>query len=443
MEKKTTIILIGDLIGQIDYISLFLESICDFEVSHYDSFDEFFQKSAKKNNNYHSIFSLFSKIDQKEINLIIDFAKTNGEIPVYVNDDHLDISYENLYIVNFSTLEGAQKAESFFTSHKNKNAYFNLYAKLSIESIHKMENIKEDVYVQLTSGRLVKIFGKDDMIEDEDLEKYKNRGVRFLYFKRNIAKWIYKEVNNNYDDFVRGGNVTLSDENRPGSTQDEHLEKINEIFSVDRSFVEGLNKAIRKTITVLSSNPKLRSLLKHMNVNKNSDNYFNDHIALLCNISCGILKLFDDYKVKDFEKFVIASYMHDITLVEKQILAKYQDLDEVKKDKDIGPKDKKEFEFHPHDAAELVEKIMGYGNEVATIVRQHHERPNGNGFPDHINAERIGLSSAIFIISHDFVNYIMDNEKWTLLNFINDRSEEYSKSIFKKIIGLLRDSLDE
>ena len=52
---------------------------------------------------------------------------------------------------------------------------------------------------------------------------------------------------------------------------------------------------------------------------------------------------------------------------------------------------------HPARGAELVEKIEGYG-PVAEIVRSHHERIDGRGYPDGLIADAIPLGSRIIAV---------------------------------------------
>jgi putative nucleotidyltransferase with HDIG domain len=52
---------------------------------------------------------------------------------------------------------------------------------------------------------------------------------------------------------------------------------------------------------------------------------------------------------------------------------------------------------HPGRGAELVEQIEGYG-PVADIVRSHHERIDGRGYPDGLIADEIPLASRIIAV---------------------------------------------
>jgi putative nucleotidyltransferase with HDIG domain len=56
---------------------------------------------------------------------------------------------------------------------------------------------------------------------------------------------------------------------------------------------------------------------------------------------------------------------------------------------------------HPEQGARLVERIEGYG-PVAAIIRAHHERMDGKGYPRRLTAEEIPLASRMISIADTY-----------------------------------------
>jgi len=56
---------------------------------------------------------------------------------------------------------------------------------------------------------------------------------------------------------------------------------------------------------------------------------------------------------------------------------------------------------HPLIGVKIVEQV-GLAPEVVEIIRQHHERPDGKGYPDGITAERIVLGAKILGVADAF-----------------------------------------
>ncbi|MFZ2540034.1 MAG: HD-GYP domain-containing protein [Oscillospiraceae bacterium] len=59
---------------------------------------------------------------------------------------------------------------------------------------------------------------------------------------------------------------------------------------------------------------------------------------------------------------------------------------------------------------EILHKVTGF-EEIATIVRHHHERFNGNGYPDSIAGETIPLGSRIIAIA-DSIDAMLSDRKY-------------------------------
>jgi putative nucleotidyltransferase with HDIG domain len=91
-------------------------------------------------------------------------------------------------------------------------------------------------------------------------------------------------------------------------------------------------------------------------------------------------------------------------LLELELGALLHDLGKVRVPDDVlgkpGPLAHTERELvrhHPVWGAELLERVPGL-EPVATIVRHHHERWDGTGYPDGIGGERIPLASRIVAV---------------------------------------------
>ena len=64
---------------------------------------------------------------------------------------------------------------------------------------------------------------------------------------------------------------------------------------------------------------------------------------------------------------------------------------------------REEFQEHPKKAAMLAEQFFGFSN-VEFIIEEHHELPNGKGFPTKKKINKISGISCAFIVAINFVN---------------------------------------
>ena len=81
--------------------------------------------------------------------------------------------------------------------------------------------------------------------------------------------------------------------------------------------------------------------------------------------------------------------------------------------------------------------------DVDVIISQHHELPDGTGFPRGLNYQRITPLSTVFIVAHDLVRHLMlvdpqtgfsakDVEEWFLRS-----QNKFQLGNFKKVMAAI------
>lgn len=118
--------------------------------------------------------------------------------------------------------------------------------------------------------------------------------------------------------------------------------------------------------------------------------------------------------IVDHDQLTAAVYLHDIgmSLIPSEILNKPSKLSN------------EEFELiknHIEMGATMLEKIPGW-QEAAKMVRQHHEKYNGSGYPEGLSKDGIHPGAMIIALADTF--YAVTNER-------ADRS--YKKSLFSAV----------
>jgi hypothetical protein len=72
--------------------------------------------------------------------------------------------------------------------------------------------------------------------------------------------------------------------------------------------------------------------------------------------------------------------------------------------------------------------------EVDIIVAQHHERPDGTGFPRGIKAAQIAPLASVLIIAHDILNdMLLEGDQFDLGKFLKKTEMDYQNGFFKKV----------
>jgi hypothetical protein len=74
---------------------------------------------------------------------------------------------------------------------------------------------------------------------------------------------------------------------------------------------------------------------------------------------------------------------------------------------DLNAEEWREIKTHPELGKRLVDNVDGMPDEVKLIIGQHHEQPNGNGYPNHLYKNEIYYPAKIVTIADTFTALIL------------------------------------
>ncbi len=200
------------------------------------------------------------------------------------------------------------------------------------------------------------------------------------------------------------------------------------IPSIENEYIEYLNS--------LSKKPRLKHLFMQVKISKPDDDYFYQHIGRLINTSLSLAILLGWPKEKVLEKFICAAYLHDLSLIKHPELAKIHSFEYIDNHQlELGIDRYNLVLNHSEISYKEVDRNPEVPPDVANIIRSHHEESHGKGFPFHGNHFKIPPLSAIFIVAHEFVDFMYDNPNWTVQLFIETKKAVYQGQYFLKILN--------
>lgn len=200
--------------------------------------------------------------------------------------------------------------------------------------------------------------------------------------------------------------------------------------------IKDLSQKVGVVLNKVKKNNKLSELFKNIKIS-DKEGYMLKHIELLINISTGISHAMDWGSEQTLEKFVFASYLHDVSLGDAHELAKYKFLKEFDDNPTINDDIKKIIKYHSIASKKLIEHKSDIPVDVHTIIELHHEMPDGSGFPYGFDHKRITPLASIFIVSHLLADYIIENKNWKIKDFVAIYSSKMKGPHFRKALKTL------
>jgi HD-GYP domain-containing protein (c-di-GMP phosphodiesterase class II) len=304
------------------------------------------------------------------------------------------------------------------------------------------EPLTFDVYIRQSANRYYKIFNKDERLEANDINRYiEGKGIEYFYVRRDEATAVVTKQDEALDRLVESDNVdpavaTAAVESALGLVHDL-LEQTG--FTPE---VQALaKKSVTLTLKVLGTKPTLAEILERLQ--EGHGMYITSHSVMLAEVCCAITTQVGWKSAPSLFKLTLASFLHDLGMQDNH-MAKMRTLHEAKSNSRLSPQDVMAFRLHPFKAAEYARKFHEIPPDVDTILFQHHEQPDGSGFPRGLFFNQLIPLSCIFIIAHDMLHFFLEMPKShaTIEQFVLTNGSRYQTGVFRKIIKSLATGIE-
>ncbi len=381
--------------------------------------------------------------DDKSSSVLIRFCLENTpKIPCIITGDDNQIYRAKVEFKTHGLLEYFNHNESVEFLWQKINRFTNLhqrslqkreYCKVNIQFFFSSKNVFCDIYLKVNENKFLKVFNRYDKIDIEDIRKYKEKKIDYLYVREKDFSLLMKNIVGQLKPILSSSPGALTTINSvlhstiPIQLQETVSVSIQKL-GLSGEAIEITNLAINSTLDIIQSN---HELFKVFNDAIKGKHYISEHSFILAYLSCAILKEGPHAHPDNNLSLSVAAFFHDVFL-EREEHAKIQSKNE-QRFKTLGYKEKDEVTSHPQRASKLVSEINGIPTEVQTILLQHHENYEGTGFPFGIDYKRTHPLSAIFNLSHELTVYFFESGQSpeNIRDIIEDLSNKYTKGNYK------------
>ncbi len=269
---------------------------------------------------------------------------------------------------------------------------------IRIRNFSRLNEVPYDIYLDLSEGKYIKIINKNETFTSDTISKFAKKKVRYFYLEKNEH---LEFLENTVDRLIE--NFKKSEFSLPNSidAQVDAVQAIHEYvraIGVNEKIIELTKRVIKTTVTSYSSISKLKALIIEFPLLYND---VAEQAVLVSYISEGLL-LHMGYKSKQARlKLGLAAILHDCMLSNDDLAGITSFADTSLST--FGQAEREEFRSHPLRGAEIASEYK-LVSEADFIIAQHHELPDGNGFPYQLPPHKIPSHSCIFIVVNNFVS---------------------------------------
>ncbi len=333
---------------------------------------------------------------------------------------------------NDSSIQAALKKIEISKDKKNTTNLALDYVGVRGDILSSMNPLRIDVYIKMQDGRFIKVYKNGDAISKADIEKYRSSG---FFLKKS-----------EYDDLLTAQvkkvealteEENLSDE-KVKETVHESQEMIRDIVGEMGFTPEAQNIArasVAMTMKLIGSRPRLSAIFQELKSIEGT--YVSSHSVVLGKLACALAYRLGWSSASTFLKLSMAAFLHDIALKDDNLARETSYKNAVAKQR-YSQEDLKILRFHPAKAAEYTRQFNEVPSDVDQIVAQHHERPDGSGFPRGMTAQFISPLSALFIIAHEMMEFPTIFPDLPIEKFFEVREHDFNAGQFRKIFAAIK-----
>ena len=316
------------------------------------------------------------------------------------------------------------------------------YFSVDPDSIAALNPVTSDVYVKLGEGRFICLFKSGTVVQADDIKRYEERfreseegknpkNLLRFYFKRKDAEISIQNLAKNLETLAA----------KPEVSREEAATQFSNSFGVIGDLVTQVGftpqaqsiakSCVSMTLKAIGAKPRLARILTELK--KKEGNYIVSHSFMVGEVACALAQKLEWNSPTTFFKLTLAAFLHDITLHQPE-LARVTSIADAKATGRFTTAEIQAVNIHPMRAAEYSRQFHEIPSDVDQILAQHHERPDGTGFPREMSGKLISPLSALFIMAHDLVDYFLDHPGTSYESFFEMNAAHYQSGQFKKIL---------
>jgi two-component system chemotaxis response regulator CheY len=309
----------------------------------------------------------------------------------------------------------------------------NDYIPVSLMTLVRIGQIKSPLFIQMNESKFVKVINAGTAFSPQVHERFIKKGVPHLYVQKADLGALLEE----YRDRVFRNMYFRS-----------MKEKTTEALNLSKSTLELIHAAAKS----LSWSPELIAL-------------GNDNIKMIQNIvasetdlssafdwfssgehevgvSTGILltyfltsltKELGMTDSQDLEILSMAGFFHDMLLDDYHIRNQEKFINALSLNMAGHRKDLEKVRSHPLEAREVLNQWAHCPNGLLEVIEQHHELPDGSGFPRGLKGNQIHPLAGVFIVACEAIEmFVRCKDKLAVIEHLNSRATIFSQSPTQK-----------
>jgi response regulator RpfG family c-di-GMP phosphodiesterase len=309
------------------------------------------------------------------------------------------------------------------------------YKKVKPQFLTRFAHQDFNLYLEIGTGKFVQVATATNKDMKNVIKHYEPKNVDYFYLEKE-----------DYNTFLQNTKDLLESpvKEEPQNLQEVTFAALDLAFTVAQEQLDALkiskmhqdfvNRSMDRVLTSIKENNDLFKILKNY---LTQDDYLVEHSILNIYFTSYLLNKLNWSNDQTVKQMMYACFYHDLE-IRDQRLGKIRSLSELT--------DANEIEIvkeHTKKAGERMEALKGINHDAYKIILDHHELPDGSGFPQGLQSSNTPPMSCVFILSHDVVDFLIENNFQTqyLASKFQEMEATWNQGNYKRIFSCAREIL--
>lgn len=304
---------------------------------------------------------------------------------------------------------------------------------LSPHLVYRLGVCPADLFIKLGAENWVKVFHGGSPFGEEERARFEARGLKEFW----ILAGDVQEALAHFENLL--GALAADDPSAGGLVSDaaELVWHTIQASGFRPEVQELVQKNVRQTMLFIKEHADLQTFFNRMFRPEHGPVV--RHALLTAHVACAVATQLGWTSGQTYLKLTVASLMHDTFLPNFEWAeSRWAEAAAASKGKPRPPSEVKVFFQHPVDGAQLLRRFKQIPPDTDKIVLEHHELPDGSGFPRGLPGAQISPLGCLFILSHHAAEALLERfsegERWDMERLLELLvAERWQAGNFKKV----------
>lgn len=258
-----------------------------------------------------------------------------------------------------------------------------------------------DIYLKLGDRKMLKMVNENDEINNDFFAQMEDKGATEMFLKKSEFSQFDDVFGKMLNAKLKSAKISKVEKIQVMGSQlgFDYVHKQMQAIGISESTAKVAQSTVENTLEVVMKDRNLFSALKEILI---GNSYISEHSIMAVTISTEILRKLSWTGSGNVDKIAMAGLFHD-NLVPDDRLARINRSSQLKA---LSNEEREIVLSHSDAAARKLEESKFVDQDVYNIVKNHHERPQGEGFPGGMQAQALSNLTCIFILAEEIVELL-------------------------------------